>query len=66
MTVVIKTRTGNIFGTNRKFPHEIIKEKFFIEETERTVGFINGLGEKVTIPFENIDMIVEKPEKNQK
>jgi len=59
MKIVIKTKTGGIFGTDRKFPYETIKSDFKLRESLRTVEFINEHNEKITIPFENIDIILE-------
>ena len=60
INITVKMKSGGIFSSNAKFPQEEIASGYRFQESLRVVKFINGIGEKITIPWESIDIITER------
>ena len=58
--ITIKMKSGGIFSSSADAPHEKIVDRYMFQESTRVVKFMNGLNEKIIIPWESIDIITER------
>ncbi len=68
--ITIITRDGEVFSTETdrimSIEDEIIQhftidgDTYYLQESLRVIKFRNFMGEKITIPFENINSITEQ------
>jgi hypothetical protein len=68
--LTIITRDGDLYTTDSTMFESVLeesiahytieKDSYMLQESVRIVKFTNKLGERITIPFENINSITEK------